>query len=89
MAKATLDKVLRELKDLTREEQQQVHTVLDRMLTSVPATPDEDEFEQQLLREGLLWEIPPPIIDFAPYLNYTPVEVKGKPISETLIEERR
>lgn len=49
----------------------------------------EDKLEQMLLKEGLLSEIPPPITDFMGYRKRKPIKVKGKPISETIIEERR
>lgn len=49
----------------------------------------EYKLEQILLKEGLLSEIPPPITDFTGYRKRRPVNVKGKPISETIIEERR
>lgn len=49
----------------------------------------EDELEEMLLKEGLLSEIPPPVTDFTIYRRRNPVKVKGKPISETIIEERR
>lgn len=51
--------------------------------------PKESKLEQLLLEEGLLSEIPPRIKDFTSYRNRRPVKVKGKPISETIIEERR
>ena len=49
----------------------------------------EQELQQLLLEEGLVSEIKPPITDFTPYQNRQPIEVKGKPTSEIIIEERR
>lgn len=49
----------------------------------------ERKLQQRLLEKGLLSEIKPPITDFSPYHNRQPIEVKGKPISEIIIEERR
>lgn len=49
----------------------------------------EDRLEQMLLKEGLLSKIPPPITDFALYQKRKPITIRGKPISETIIEERR
>ena len=51
--------------------------------------PLEDQLDQLLLEAGVISEIPPPITDFTPYENRQPIEVKGKPISETIIEERQ
>lgn len=60
----------------------------DRSLASAAETA-EDKLEQMLLEVGLLSEIPPRITDFTPYEKRKPIKVKGKPISETIIEERR
>jgi hypothetical protein len=41
------------------------------------------------LRElGLLREIKKPITDFTPYENRTLIAVQGRPVSETLLEDR-
>jgi hypothetical protein len=50
---------------------------------------EEDKLEQMLLEAGLLSKIPPPITDFRNYRKRKPIKVKGKPVSETIIEERR
>ena len=50
---------------------------------------DEDRLEQELLAEGTLDYVPPKITDFTPWENRMPFPVVGKPVSETLIEERR
>ncbi len=48
----------------------------------------EDEVEQVLLAKGIISEIPP----LAEYTDededFEPIEVQGKPLSETIIEER-
>ena len=44
---------------------------------------------QKMLEDGLVTRIPPPIANYARHRNWTPVEVQGKPLSETIIEERR
>ena len=49
----------------------------------------EGQLQQSLFDAGLLREIRKPITDFTPYQNRTPIKVKGKPLSETIIEERR
>jgi DNA-directed RNA polymerase specialized sigma24 family protein len=56
------------------------------LLSTVEA---EDKLEQMLLEKGLLSEIPPPITNFASYRKRRPIKVRGKPVSETIIEERR
>jgi hypothetical protein len=50
---------------------------------------DLDQREQRALYEaGLVSEIKPPITDPTPYRR-EPIKIKGKPLSETVIEERR
>lgn len=49
----------------------------------------EEQLKQQLLKDGLLTSIKGPITDLRPYRNRQPVVIQGKPLSETIIEERR
>jgi hypothetical protein len=49
----------------------------------------EEEFAHQLHVAGLLREVKPPITDFTPYQHRQPIETRGKPLSEVIIEERR
>jgi hypothetical protein len=48
---------------------------------------NEDEIEQKLLEKGLISEIPKHEFD-SEEENFEPIEVIGKPISETIVEER-
>jgi hypothetical protein len=47
------------------------------------------EMQRQLLEAGIIGEIRPPITDLTPYRNRRAVPIKGEPISETIIRERR
>lgn len=89
MAKVALDEVLESIKALTPDEQRKLREVLDRSLEDSPPTSIDSELQQKLLAVGLLSEIRPPVTDRESYRCYKPVEVRGKPVSETLIEERR
>lgn len=84
-----VDRVLDQIRALTDEEQQQVRAALNSEHTKPPMT--EDEFEQHLLEAGVISEVKPPITEeeLARFRAYRPIEVKGKPVSETLIEDRR
>lgn len=86
MAKELLEKVVDEVKALTPEEQVHVRDLINELLL----TPDEidRQLQQRLFRAGLVSEIKPPRSSL-PELNFKPIEVKGKPVSETIIEERR
>jgi hypothetical protein len=85
----TLDQVMEEVRALTPDEQWQLRGLLDTGWATPPSPPTEEAFEQELVKLGILSEIPPPVTDFTPYQNRKPVEVQGKPLSEVILEERR
>ena len=49
----------------------------------------EDKLERRLFELGYLSKINKTIRDFTPYENRTLIKVEGKPLSETIVEERR
>jgi hypothetical protein len=85
-----IEKLIEEVQSLSPNEQRRLRSTLDQNLaTSAPQPPfTEDEFERLLLAQGLLSRIPPPITDFSEYTRRTPVQIRGKPLSETIIEAR-
>jgi len=54
---------------------------------SSPA-PDEDEIERILLAKNLISEIPPRLKDDDEE-TFQPIKVSGKPLSETILEDRK
>jgi hypothetical protein len=90
MATMNFDEVWEAVRSLTPDEQQRLRRLLDT-LPAYQGRPlrKEDELDLLLLKDGVISEIPPPITDFTPYQNRKLIEVKGKPLSETIIEERR
>ena len=89
MTTSNLDRLIAEVKTLTLDEQRSLRDMVDELLVTSAPTMTEDEFEQHLLKKGIISRIPPRIRDAAFYANRKPIEVKGKPVSETIIEERR
>lgn len=90
MASANFEKAVEVVRALTAEERRQLRQFLEGLPPGPPETQDlQDELDRRLLADGLLSSIPPPITDFTPYQNRKPVVIKGKPLSETIIEERR
>ena len=85
-----VERVLDQIRSMTAEERQQVRVALNSPETANSRV-TEDEFEQHLLASGVITEIPPPLTeaDIKAFRTYKPITVKGKPISETIIEERR
>jgi len=86
MGTIRLEQVLAEVKLLSQEEQQQLRDTLDRWLRH---DRPEDRLEDVLAEAGLLRAPRPRGEDTAPPSSFTPVTVRGRPVSETLIEERR
>jgi hypothetical protein len=86
----TVEKIESEVKQLSAEDLRKVRHLVDSLLekeeTKTKMT--EAEFAQHLYKKGIIGKPPPPITDFSRYENYEPVKVEGKPVSETIIEER-
>jgi hypothetical protein len=88
MTTSNLDRVIEEVKALTPDEQYKLREWLDSLLIPAPQM-TEEEYERHLLAKGIISEIPPPITDLTPFQSRKLMEVTGKPLSETVIEERR
>jgi hypothetical protein len=92
MSSANLEKVMQEVKALSPDELRQVKALIDSLLQAPSAEsemPLEDQLDQLLLEAGVISEIPKRLPRPAHLRDFKPIEVKGKPISETIIEERR
>ena len=64
-----------------------IGTLQKHLEKNTPSNPNEDEIERILLAKGVISEIPKRITDDEEE-TYAPVEVNGKPLSETILEER-
>ena len=82
--------LLTEIQKLPPAEQQRLLEALERdvKMKSEPRPITEDEVEEILLAKGIISEIPPRVPDDEEE-TFEPIEVPGKPLSETIIEERR
>jgi hypothetical protein len=89
MTTTNIDRLVEQVKALTPDEQRNLRDIVDELLAKSAPQMTEDEFEQRLLEKGTISRIPAPITDLTPYRNRKLIEVKGKPLSETIIEERR
>ena len=93
MASANLEKIIEEIRNLTLNEQRQLRDMIDRLLREAAFPPDdslspEEILERRLLADGVISHIPPRVAD-PNRQQFKPVEVKGKPLSEIIIAERR
>jgi len=82
--------LLTEIQKLPPAEQRRLLEALKRdvKMKSEQRPITEDEVEQILLAKGIISEIPPRVPDDEEE-TFEPIEVPGKPLSETIIEERR
>ncbi len=88
MTTSTLDRLFEEVKTLTADEQRSLRDMVDELLVKGAPAMTEEEFEQHLLKRGVISRIPPRIRDASFYANRKLIEVEGKPLSEIIIEER-
>ena len=86
---ANLNRVLEEIRGLTPEELQQVRAVLDEEEAATKPKMTEEEFAHHLLAKGIISRIPKRTLTAEEFRKRRPIRVKGKPVSETIIEERR
>ena len=85
----TAQEIISTVQTLPIQMQEEIVKTLQRNLKKRPATSalDEDEIERRLLAKGLISEIPPRIRD-AEEETYRPIMLSGKPLSESILEER-
>jgi hypothetical protein len=87
MAQATLTRVLKDISTLSPEELRKVRGIVDERLTTTATEDPDEEVLQAMLRAGLITEIKRP--DRKPMPERPLVPIIGKPLSETIVEERR
>ncbi len=76
----TPQEIIKQIRLLPKEQQ-------DEVIKNVKQEISEDEVERILLARGIISEIPENWRDEDE--DFEPIEIKGKPLSETIIEERR
>ncbi len=85
---ADVERVLNEIEAMTPAEIAQIRQKVEELLAA-HSQGAERTLKQSLFEAGLLSEIKTPDRDVESFRSYQPVTVKGKPVSETIIEERR
>ena len=86
---ATLTQVFEEVKALSADEQRRLKAFLDAQCKVSPNGISEDDFEKLLFVQGRLLAKCAAADDAVVPVLYSPVECRGKPLSESLLEERR
>jgi hypothetical protein len=88
MATAAVTNIVKQIKKLSPSERQELRTILDALLVPTPSL-TEEEFHRRLAAQGRLSVPSPEARSRAARRPFKPVPVRGKPVSETIIEERR
>lgn len=83
MPSELLQRLAEEVKQLCPEEQAEMKRILERALS--------EEVTRRLVAKGLMSRVPPPptqeVIERID--SWKPITIQGKPLSESLIEDRR
>ncbi|MGV0106283.1 Transposase [Nostoc sp. DSM 114160] len=87
MALVTLQQIIKQLETLEIEELQQLNQMIQKYLADKEETVKQAAFHQALISSGLVKQIKHPA--YEPITERRLIHVEGKPISETIIEERR
>ena len=86
MAQVILNQILSQLNTLEIEELQQLNQAIQKRLAHQELT-QQAIFKKVLLASGLVKQHKKPIDNQQP--RYPLIQLKGKPVSQTIIEERR
>lgn len=87
MGQSVLDRVLHDIQRLQPHELTRVRHAVEDRLTPTPTADEEERFLEALLHAGLVTEIKRPTR--ASKLDRPAVPINGRPLSETIVEERR
>jgi hypothetical protein len=87
MALVTLQQIIKQLETLEIEELQQLNQTIQQYLADKEETVKQAAFHQALIDSGLVKQIKHPA--YEPVTERRLIHVEGKPVSETIIKERR
>lgn len=87
MTQVKLNQILAQLETLESDELQHLHQVIQTHLAARKQAIQRTTFHQALLTSGLVKQLKQPFSNQATERRL--IEVQGKPVSETIIEERR
>jgi hypothetical protein len=78
------------VKGISREKQERLFNLLQLLLDrGEEPLSEEEKLELEMLKEGILDSVPATPFDQKTFEEWVPVTIEGKPLSETIIEERR
>lgn len=86
----TPKEIIDAVRNLPLENQREVLEVLQSQITGMKKSPiSEEEVQRILFERGVIATVPSAADYTEEDDNFDPVTIKGKPLSETVIEERR
>ena len=91
MISANVGRLLEQVKTLSPEEREQLRLLMGQQPMATNELLKEDQLQQLLLERGVISRIPPKPTpeDIARFNAWKPIPIQGKPISQTIIEDRR
>jgi hypothetical protein len=91
MVSANVTRLVEQVKTLSLEEREQFFQLIDPQPPQRSKLSKEEQVEQLLLERGVISSIRPKLTqaDIDRFNAWKPIPIKGKPLSETIIEERR
>jgi hypothetical protein len=91
MADISFDQIWEAIKNLPPKQQRRLRKLLDALRLKSRLLSPEDKADLLLLQEGAISKIPlpPTAADIQAFREYKPIDIDGKPLSATIIEERR
>jgi hypothetical protein len=89
MVSPNVDKIFQETQALNDAEREELRSLLTLRASRNQERAKQDQVRQALVKRGLLEKEPPRGKDSERYARWQPIPIKGKPLSEAIIEERR
>jgi hypothetical protein len=89
MVSPNVTRILNEAEALTDAEREQLRDLLEERAARKAQLTTQTQVRQVLLDEGILSHVPAQGKDPERFRRWQPVAIKGKPLSQTIIEERR
>lgn len=87
-----VERLIQQIQALPPEDQTRVRRALEVESEQLPMKNDRSatvELQKRLIAAGMLKELKQPRRDVEVFNRRKPVDIEGKPLSETIIEERR
>lgn len=89
MSSPKVERIFEQARTLDHEERRELLDKLQRFTPVAETLTQEQSLDKALLDAGLMNAPPSRKITLEEYQTWEPLEIKGRPLSETIIEERR